>query len=398
MLEEQTTRVSPLKAKNLSVSFDGKEILNIPSLHVLPGEVLAIMGPNGSGKTTLLLALALLLKPTTGTIYYDDKPVAGNSQVLLARRRTGVVFQDALLFNMTVRDNVALGLKLRGIKGEEADSRVRRWIERFGIAHLAKQPAKTLSGGEAKRASLARAFVLNPEILFLDEPFNSLDAPTRQSILGDFQSVLRETGVTTVMVTHDRNEALALADRIAVIMNGRMRIIGKTSVVISYTQDEEVAHFLDVSNVLHGVVEVQNNGLVTVRVGDLEIEAVSGLPAGIPVAVCLAQEDITLLLPSNQTVSSARNRFAGTIARMLPSGSLVRVTVDCGPSFAAPAGASAEPPQRAGLYGESVPLVAIITRRSWEDMGLEIGGKVIASFKASAINLIPQRHVTQVHE
>jgi len=375
MFEEQTTRVSPLSAKNLSVSFDGKEILNIPSLHVLPREVLAIMGPNGSGKTTLLLALALLLKPTTGTIYYDDKPVTGSFHVLNTRRRTAVVFQEALLLNVTVRDNVALGLKLRGIKGEEANSRVRRWLERFGIAHLAKRPAKTLSGGEAKRASLARAFVLNPEILFLDEPFNSLDAPTRQSLLGDFQAVLHETGVTTVMVTHDRNEALALADRIAVLLDGQLRIIGTTSEVFSCTQDEEVARFIDVSNVLHGVVEIQNNGLAKVMVGDLEIEAVSDLPAGIPVAICLTQEDITLLLPSNHTVSSARNRFVGTIARMLPSGSLVRVTVDCG-----------------------FPLIAVITRRSWEDMGLELGKKVIASFKASAINLIPQRHVTQVRE
>ena len=119
---------------------------------------------------------------------------------------------------------------------------------------------------------------------------------------------------------------------------------------------------------LHGVIDAQNAGLVNIKIGGLEIEAVSDLPAGTPVAVCLGQEDITLLQPSNQTVSSARNRFVGKIDKMLPSGTLVRVTIDCG-----------------------FPLVAVITRRSWEEMGLGLGQQIIASFKASAINLIPQR-------
>ena len=179
---------------------------------------------------------------------------SNSEQTLLNRRRIAVVFQDALLFNMSVWDNVALGLKLRGIKGAEAEARARHWLERFGISHLAKRPARTLSGGEAKRASLARAFVLNPEILFLDEPFNSLDAPTRQTLLGDFQAVLHETGITTVMVTHDRNEALALADRIAVLLDGRIRIIGAPQEVFSCTGDEEIARFIDVGNVFHGKV------------------------------------------------------------------------------------------------------------------------------------------------
>jgi tungstate transport system ATP-binding protein len=373
MANNQST--CPLEAKDLSVTLDGKEIINIPSLQVRPGEVLVVMGPNGSGKTTLLLALALLLKPTTGTILYDGKPVNDRSSALGIRRRIAVVFQDSLLLNMTVWDNVILGPHLRGIKGEEANERTRRWLERFGIASLARRPAKTLSGGEAKRASLARAFVLNPEILFLDEPFNSLDAPTRQALIEDFQGVVHETGVTTVMVTHDRNEALALADRIAVLMDGRIRIIGTPSEVFAFTEDEKVAKFIDVGNVLRGTVDSQTGGLARVKVGNLEMEVVSDLSAGIPVAICLAYEDITLLLPANQTVSSARNRFVGEINKLLPVGSQVRVTVDCG-----------------------FPLVAVITQRSRADMGLELGQKIIASFKASSIHLIPHQKSTDIPE
>jgi molybdopterin-binding protein len=373
MEETTSTRPFPLKVRNLTVSFDGKEVVNIPSLHVMPGEVLAIMGPNGSGKTTLLMTMALLLKPTSGDVLYDDAPVIESKDILRNRRRIAVVFQDALLLNMSVRSNVMLGLKLRGVKGEKADELTRHWLTRFGISHLAKQPARTLSGGEAKRASLARAFVLSPEIIFLDEPFNALDAPTRQSLIGDFQAVLHETGITTVMVTHDRNEALALADRTAVLINGHIRAIGAPGEVFSCTEDEELARFIDIGNIIHGAVAVQDAGLATIKVGELVIEAVSDFPSGTPIAVCLAYEDITLLQPENKTVSSARNRFLGTITRMLPAGSQLRVTVDCG-----------------------FPLVAVITRRSWEDMKLDIGQQIIASFKASSVRLIPLRPV--IHE
>jgi molybdopterin-binding protein len=373
MEETTSTRPFPLKVRNLTVSFDGKEVVNIPSLHVMPGEVLAIMGPNGSGKTTLLMTMALLLKPTSGDVLYDDAPVIESKDILRNRRRIAVVFQDALLLNMSVRDNVMLGLKLRGVKGEKADELTRHWLTRFGISHLANQPARTLSGGEAKRASIARAFVLSPEIIFLDEPFNALDAPTRQSLIGDFQAVLHETGITTVMVTHDRNEALALADRTAVLINGHIRAIGAPGEVFSCTEDEELARFIDIGTIIHGAVAVQDAGLATIKVGELVIEAVSDFPSGTPIAVCLAYEDITLLQPENKTVSSARNRFLGTITRMLPAGSQLRVTVDCG-----------------------FPLVAVITRRSWEDMKLDIGQQIIASFKASSVRLIPLRPV--IHE
>ncbi len=358
-----------LEASGLSVVLGGRKVLEIPSLQVSPNETLVIIGPNGSGKTTLLLCLALLLKPATGTISYKGQPVRSGSSVLQLRRRLAVAFQEPLLLNATVWDNVTMGLRLRGFAKEDIRIRGRKWLERFGIASLAQRQGRTLSGGEAKRASLARAFALQPEVLFLDEPFTALDSPTRQALLEDFEGVLRETRVTTVMVTHDRNEALMLADRVALIMNGRIRQTGSPQEVFSYPIDEEAASFVGAGNITYGVVSSQSDGLATVEVGKQRLGAVSNLSAGTRVAVFLHHEDITIMLPAPQAaLSSARNHLTGKIARVFTLDSQIRVTIDCG-----------------------FPLVALITKRSWEDMALAVGQEVVASFKASSVHLIARR-------
>ena len=210
-----------LEAKGISVAYGNRKVLDVPSLQVTPNKVLAIIGPNGSGKTTLLLCLSLLLKPTTGHIEYQGHIVPDGTSIMQMRRHFAVVFQEPLLLNTSVWDNVTLGLHLRGFSRQEIKNRAEHWLERFGIASLAKRSARTLSGGEAQRTSLARAFVLQPEVLFLDEPFAALDAPTRQSLFGDMINILQETKFTTVLVTHDRNEAQTLAQQVAVIMNGQ---------------------------------------------------------------------------------------------------------------------------------------------------------------------------------
>jgi tungstate transport system ATP-binding protein len=357
-----------LEAKDLSVTHGDQKALDVPLLQVHPNEVLMVIGPNGSGKTTLLLSLALLLKPSTGAISYRGIPVMGSNQVLQLRRKLAVVFQESLLLNSSVWDNVTLGLRLRGVKGDEVRIRTEKWLERFSIAHLKKRQARLLSGGEAKRVSLARAFVLQPEVLFLDEPFAALDSPTRQSLLEDFESVLRETKTTTVMVTHDRNEALILGDRVAVLMNGSISQIGAPAEVFGSPVDEEVASFVEAGNILHGTITSQSNGLAVIDIEGLRLQAVSDLKAGSRVTIYLHYEDITINLPSTEPVSSsARNQFKGNITRIFPLGSQLKVTIDCG-----------------------FNLAAIITRRSWDELGLELGQEVIASFKASSVHLIPR--------
>ncbi|MDD5082458.1 MAG: ABC transporter ATP-binding protein [Dehalococcoidales bacterium] len=355
-----------VEAAGLSVVLGGHKVLEIPSLQVNPNEVLVVIGPNGSGKSTLLLCLALLLKPATGTITYKGIPILSSNQVLQLHRRLSVVFQEPLLLNSTVWDNVTLGLRLRGIKKDEVAARAEKWLERFGIAPLAKRQARKLSGGEAKRVSLARAFVLQPEVLFLDEPFNALDSPTRQALLEDFESVLRETKVTTVMVTHDRNEALVLADRVAVLMNGSIRQLGTPEEVFGSPSDEELAAFVEAGNILHGTVVSQSNGVTTIAVGGRQIQAVANAAIGTRVTVYLHYEDVTINLPLAEPVlTSARNQLRGTIVKMFPFASQIKVTIDCG--FA---------------------LASVITRRSWEELGLGLGREVVASFKASSVHLI----------
>ena len=353
-------------ASNLSVVLGGRKVLDVPSVKVNANEVLVIIGPNGSGKSTLLLSLALLLKPRTGSVAYGGRVIAANDEILRLHRRLALVLQEPVLLNSSVWENITLGLKLRGIKKAEAEKRTDKWMERFGIAHLAKRQARLLSGGEAKRVSLARAFVLEPEVLFLDEPFNALDSPTRQALLEDFESVLRETRVTTVMVTHDRDEAMMLGDRVAVLMGGSIRQIGTPGEVFGSPSDEEIARFVEAGNILHGFVSEQNNGLAVIDIGKVKIQAVSDVAAGRRVALYLHYDDITIIVPSGQpSPSSARNQLTGKVVGMFPFASQMKITLDCGFNIA-----------------------SVITRRSCEELGLEKGREIIASFKASAVHII----------
>jgi tungstate transport system ATP-binding protein len=365
-MTRDNSKAPVIEAANLVTILGGQKIIEISSLQVNHGEVLTIIGPNGSGKTTLLMCLALLLKPSSGRVSYHGVPVTDSKQILQIRREISVVFQDPLLLSGTVWNNITLGLKLRKVKNEEIKPRVEKWLKRFGVADLAKRQARTLSGGEAKRVSLARAFVLNPEVIFLDEPFSALDSPTRQALLEDFEGVLRETGVTAVMVTHDRNEALTLADRVAVMLKGSIAQIGTPTEVFSTPVNEAVANFVETGNILHGVVDALSEGLAAVKVGQLEIDACCEIPVGSRVILLIPYDDITLLLtPPGEKTTSARNRFPGEIVRMQPTGFQVRVTINCG-----------------------FPLTALITRRSAEEMGLKEGVRVVAMVKAVSIRVI----------
>ncbi len=243
-----------LEAKDLSMVYGARKVLDVPSFEIFPNKVTAIIGPNGSGKTTLSLCLALLLKPTTGHIFYQGHIIPDGVSVMQMRRRFAVVFQEPLLLNTSVWDNVTLGMRLRGVSRQEMKDRAQKWLERFGIAHLAQRSAKTLSGGEAQRTSLARAFVLQPEVLFLDEPFAALDAPTRISLFGDMINILQETKCTTVLVTHDRNEAQSLAHRITVLMNGNIVQSGTPREIFSSPASKEIAKFVGMENILEGTV------------------------------------------------------------------------------------------------------------------------------------------------
>jgi len=209
-----------LEARNIKVVRGGTPLLDIPFLSIREGEIFSLIGPNGAGKTTLMQTLSFLQKPFEGEISFRGRTVDSNHSVIEYRRRLAMVFHEPLLFDTTVFDNIASGLKIRRMKRQQIDRIVAEQLERFGIASLSRRSARTLSGGEAQRTSLARAFAIKPEILFLDEPFASLDPPSRESLIEDLENVLRQTRTTALFATHDRQEALRLSDRIAVMKGG----------------------------------------------------------------------------------------------------------------------------------------------------------------------------------
>jgi tungstate transport system ATP-binding protein len=357
-----------LSLRDVRVRRGRAELVKVTHLDVLEGEVLVIIGPNGAGKSILLETLALLQRPTAGRVLFEGQPVDGRQLAL--RRRMAVVFQEPLLLRRSVADNVVMGLRLRGVPRSVRRQRAAAWMSRFGIAHLARRSAITISGGEAQRTNLARAFALEPEVLLLDEPFSALDEPTRDELLDDLSAALRDTGVTTVFVTHDRDEAMRLGDQVAVLMGGVIRQVGTPAEVFAAPVDEEVAAFVGVETIVAGRVRSLADGLATLDLGGVAVEAVSStLEPAAEVLVCLRPEDVVIepAGPDSRR-TSARNHLRGSVTRITPLGGQVRVMVDCGFS-----------------------LVALITKQSLEDLLLKVGDEAVASFKASAVHLIPRR-------
>ncbi len=378
-----------LEVRNLQVLGDKQTILDVPKLQVEMGETLAFLGPNGAGKTTLLQVLAFLQSPHEGTVFFKGLPVDYKKNLLPLRRSLAVVFQEPLLFDTTVFENVASGLKLRRASRQEIYEKVFIWLERLGISHLANRSARTLSGGEAQRTSLARAFVLNPQILFLDEPFAALDSPSREALIEDIEHILRETHTTTILVTHDRSEVLRLADRVAIMDRGKILQMGRTDEVFNHPINETVAAFVGIETVLPGKVVEGREGTFLVKISEGHtIETIGNLRVGGDVLVCLRPEQVTLetlerdpgtcrsegrekkdsiLLRPEKITSSARNRIKGRILRVVPQGLYYKVILDCG-----------------------FPLTSFVTKHSVEALNLKEGRSILATFKATAVHIIPK--------
>jgi tungstate transport system ATP-binding protein len=254
-----------LRARDLEVTRGSRRVLAVDDLVIREGETLAIVGPNGAGKSTLILALAGLLRPTRGSLAFRGAPVTPGD--LAYRRRIGLVLPAPLLLSTDVRTNVAAGLRFRGVPVAEAGRRADVWLERLGIAHLARRPAAQLSSGEAQRASLARAFVLEPDLLLLDEPFASVDSTTRVALVDDFARLRAGTPGTCVLVTHDLDEAVRLGDRLAVLLDGRIRQCDAPGRVLTDPADADVAAFVGLEARIRGRVVAARDGLVVLDVG-----------------------------------------------------------------------------------------------------------------------------------
>ncbi len=214
--------MSPLlEVRDLVVRRGKQVVLRVPHLQVEKGEVLALVGPNGSGKTTLMLVMARLLKPVQGSILFEGQPINEIAD-LEYRRRISMVMQDLLLLNLSVMDNVSLGLRFRGMPHAEVVRRADEWLERLSITHLRNRRATSLSGGEAQRVSLARALVLQPKLILMDEPFQSLDESSHAALIADLKNILPTTDTTVVFSTHSQKDVRELSQRRVSLTNGNL--------------------------------------------------------------------------------------------------------------------------------------------------------------------------------
>jgi tungstate transport system ATP-binding protein len=353
-----------LEARDLQVRRGGAEVLSISSFTLHENETVALIGPNGAGKSSLMLSLAGLIEPASGRILFRNEPVLSGSATTGYRRRIAMVFQEPLLFDTTVFGNVASGLKLRGLSRNEIRKRVDACLQRFRIAHLAERSARKLSGGEAQRTSLARAFATQPEMVLLDEPFVALDPPTRQALTDDLEQILRESGTAAIISTHDQAEALRLADRMMVMNGGKIVQTGPPSDVMNHPATEFVAAFVGMENIFTGTATTTGSGLVSMALNGRHVEFMGDGAPGENVVICIRPEHVVVTTDDPDRHTSARNVFRGMVVRIVPLGLFNKVYLDCG-----------------------FTLVATVTNQSREELQLTPGMHVFASFKATSVHL-----------
>jgi thiamine transport system ATP-binding protein len=291
-----------LSLDRVTVSYDGTPVLRDVTLDLPDGSVLAVLGPSGSGKSTLLRAVAGL-EPADGTISWDGRSLEG---VPTHKRGFALMFQDGQLFgHLTVAGNVAYPLRLRGVRGRARQERVAELLDLVGLDGYADRLPSTLSGGERQRVALARALAVEPRLLLLDEPLSALDAGLRERLAGDLARILRAAGTTALMVTHDQEEAFAVADRLAVLRAGRLVQHGPTAEVWAAPADPTTALFLGYARVLGGRAAArvaaaaglppEATGAVAVRRSALVVDEAGAL-SGTVVAARATPDQIRLLV------------------------------------------------------------------------------------------------------
>ncbi|ATB26627.1 Fe3+/spermidine/putrescine ABC transporter ATP-binding protein [Melittangium boletus DSM 14713] len=328
---------------------------------------MVLFGPSGAGKSTVLRCLAGLERPDHGRVLFHGEPWCDTrARVFLPpqARRVGLLFQDYALFpHLTTERNVQYGLG--ALPESERRERSRALFSLLGLGGLEHRLPRELSGGQQQRVALARALAIRPRLLLLDEPLSALDAPSREHLRGELRRLLRELGIPTVVVTHDRLEALALGDDLVAMEAGRVCQVGPVADVFNHPAELSVARMTGIETVLPGRVLRREGGLATVQAGPHTLTALEPTPGGDSVFVCLRAEDVTLG-PPEASPTSARNRLPCTVVSISPEGALVRVALDAG-----------------------FPLVARVTRVSCEELGLAEGRPVTATFKAPAVRLVP---------
>ncbi|MEM7228342.1 MAG: ABC transporter ATP-binding protein [Planctomycetota bacterium] len=272
------------------------------------GDLFFLLGPSGCGKTTILRMIAGFIMPTSGTIHFDKDDV---TTLPPNKRETGMVFQSYALWpHMSVADNVAYGLDVRKVSGDERTTRVREALEAVQMDPYAARKPNELSGGQQQRVALARALVIKPRVLLLDEPLSNLDAKLRLEMRLEIKRICKSTGITTVYVTHDQKEALSMADQVAVLREGKVMQIGPPRSLYERPESRFVADFLGESNFISGTVATADNGIATIdtAAGALQSTATKA-SAGTKVTCSIRPEAL-------QVIDSPATKNAMTVRRV----------------------------------------------------------------------------------
>jgi tungstate transport system ATP-binding protein len=356
-----------LKTIRLGQTFGERGVLEDINLEINRGEFFALIGPSGAGKTTLLQIIDLLQEPACGQLYFDGQlyPQSGQARLNL-RRRMAFVLQKPAVFNGSVRDNIAIGLRWRGVDRDTTIKKTDELLEIVNLSELRDNNARTLSGGEAQRVAIARAVITEPELLLLDEPAANLDRVAALHFEELLRNIVKQYHPTVIMSTHDLSRGRRLADRIGVLVEGRLEQVAAAEEIFSYPENREVAEFIGTENIIPGTVAGVENGITMVELSGHTIEAVAALPPGAPVYACLRAEAVTLSTRL-QAESSARNRLRGTLRSLQHHHPLALAEIDCG-----------------------FPLLALVTGKSVADLELTPGAELCVSFKATAVHLIPR--------
>jgi molybdopterin-binding protein len=352
--------VNIVELKGVTKNFDGRTALDNVNMRIQQGEILAILGPNGSGKTTLLKILAFLEKPSNGEVYlFGNKITDKNLEQM--RMESTMVFQKTAVFSTTVYDNVVYGLRMRKTPKNEMKKEVSKALKLVKLEGFGERFAKRLSGGEQQRVALARALVLNTPLILLDEPTANLD-PNNAAIIEEVITTLNKESKTTVVIaTHNMFQAKNLPHQIALIDDGKIQTVGAASEIFGKLS-KTLASFAALENTFTGTSQLAETGTSLVDIGDgVRIETTAQSQG--EVSVFVGPEDI--ILSKNRFSSSARNVFRGKIVEIKDIDSLIRLKVDIGKLF-----------------------TVQITRRSFEEMGLNLNAEVYLTFKASSVQVI----------
>lgn len=347
-----------LVISNLEKSL-GDFTLHDISLTIGEGEYFMILGPTGAGKTVLLETIAGIHEPDTGSISLNGRDI---TSLPPEERGFSIVYQDFMLFpHLTVFENIAFGLREQGLPFPEIRDKVTEISELLGISSLLERAPLTLSGGEQQRAALARALVMRPRVLLLDEPMSALDAASRTRLRQELKRIHHSTGTTMIHITHYFEDLFPLADRLSVMQDGRIVQTGTPEEIFNRPESDFVAHFTGMENIFRGRA-VRKGEEVEIDIGPIVLHTITSLEGDV-IAGIRADE---LIFSPETFDSTARNTFRGTVSEIQANGVFSRVFVDVG-----------------------VTLCGIITRKSLIRLDLVRGQEITVIFKASAVHVFP---------